>query len=115
MLPVRPVEHRGLANKKNLIMTPRRTMIPKLNGPWTNFVPPTNRAIIGVANARYWQTTDIVNTAVIASGPANESKPNNSARKAQKHTAWIGVCVRGFMLYKNPENGRPQSREKANI
>lgn len=82
-------------------------MIPKLNGPWTNFEPPTNRAMIGVTKPMYWQTTDIVNTAVIASGPANDIKPNSNARKAQKQTAWIGVCVRGFILYKNPENGRP--------
>jgi len=63
----------------------------------------------------YWHTTDIVNTAVMARGPAKEIKPSKRERKAQKQTAWTGVCVREFIRYKNLENGSPWSRENAKI
>lgn len=90
------------------------TMSPRLKGPGTNFCPPTQRAMMGVTKPMYCETMDMVKTALIAKGPANDSSPRSSAMRARKITAWTGVFVRGLMLYNSPENGSPWSREKAN-
>jgi hypothetical protein len=70
--------------------------------------------MIGVATAIYWHTMDMVKTALIANGPANESSPRRSAINARKMTACTGVFVLGLMLYNKPDRGKPWSREKAN-
>ena len=68
-------------------MTYVLTMKPKLNGPGTNFCPPSHLAIIGVTKPIYWLMMLIVNTAAMATGPANEIKARMSAINARKHEA----------------------------
>ena len=56
----------------------------------------------------------IVNTAAMATGPANEMRARMSAINARKHEAWTGVLVYGLMRYRKEEKGKARSRENAN-
>lgn len=88
---------------------------PRWKGPGVNFWPPMWRAAIGMEYAVYVQTTPIVKIAVMAAGPAKDSRPSSRAPVAQKMTEMTGVCVYELRLYNHLDNGRAPSREKANI
>lgn len=62
----------------------------------------------------YWHTTDMVNTAPMASGPAKDINPRSKDISARKMTACTGVFVYELMLYRMADNGSALSRENAN-
>ena len=57
------------------------------------FRPPINRAAIGIEYATYCPATTKENTAPIALGPANASKPRRRETITENQTACTGAWV----------------------
>lgn len=91
------------------------TNFPKKKGPGVNDSLQRKRAAIGIEYAVFCPATPKENTAVIAAGPANASKPSMSETKAAIHTPVTGVFVYGLIRYMYLESGKPPSLEKAKV
>ena len=71
----------------------KRTNFPKLNGPGLKLFWKMKRTAIGMVNATYCPVTPREKIAPIASAPAKDSSPRQSAKQAPIHTPLTGVLV----------------------